>query len=31
MNIGAYGDFEEPDNTDNIDGFIIGTGVKIKF
>ncbi|MFQ5565800.1 MAG: porin [Paracoccaceae bacterium] len=34
VNIGAYGafvDFEEDDHEDDVDGFIIGTGVKIKF
>ena len=34
VNIGAYGlflDFDEDDNTNNVDGFVIGTGVKIKF
>ncbi len=34
VNIGAYGvyvDFEEDDHTNDIDGFIIGTGVKIAF
>ena len=34
VNIGAYGvwvDFEEDDNTNNVDGFVIGTGIKINF
>ena len=34
VNIGGYGayvDFDEDNNTNNIDGFIIGTGIKIKF
>jgi predicted porin len=34
VNIGGYGvyvDFEEDDHTNDVDGFIIGTGVKIKF
>ena len=28
---GVYVDFEEDDHTNDVDGFIIGTGVKIKF
>ncbi len=28
---GAWVDFEEDDNTNNVDGFVLGTGVKISF